>query len=343
MIRKPVLLISGAGGEIGHGLITRIAEEGTYNIVALDLKPLEPELSAMCTEMIVGNILDVSMLERVSSQYEIAGIFHLAAMLSTRGEFIPETAHDINVQGTLNLLKFGVGEARNAGGNVKFIFPSSIAVYGLPDVETKERAGKVKEEEYLTPTTMYGINKLSCEHLGRYYTSHYRQLAADRDHYHIDFRAIRFPGLISAVTIPSGGTSDYAPEMLHAAARGEAYACFARPDTRIPFMAMPDAIDALMNLFNAPVESLSSTVYNIGAFSPSAEEVQAMTLEAFPNAAITFENDAKRQGILDTWPADVDYSRARADWGWSPAYDMERCFKEYLIPTIAGRYAEENE
>src|SRR5439155_15145813 len=139
---------------------------------------------------------------------------------------------------------------RNAGSNVKFIFPSSIAVYGFPDVATKEAAGKVAEGEYLMPTTMYGVNKLSCEHLGRYYTKHYRQLAADRDQFHVDFRSIRFPGLISAVTIPSGGTSDYAPEMLHAAAKGEAYPCFARPDTRIPFMAMPDAIDALMKLFN---------------------------------------------------------------------------------------------
>lgn len=338
MIRKPVLLISGAGGEIGHGLIERISEEGTYSVVAIDLRPLEPELVARCSDTIVGSILDINLLERITSEYEIVGIFHLAAMLSTRGEFIPETAHDINVQGTLNLLKFAVGEARNAGTNVKFIFPSSIAVYGLPSVEEKARAEKVTEEQYLMPTTMYGVNKLACEHLGRYYTHHYRQLAADQDTYHVDFRGLRFPGLISAFTVPSGGTSDYAPEMLHAAAKGEAYPCFARPDTRIPFMAMPDAIDALMGLFNAPAESLSSTVYNVGSFSPSAEEIRLKTLEAFPNASITFENDRKRQGILDTWPADVDDSRARADWGWAPAYDFVRAFDEYLIPNIMERY-----
>jgi nucleoside-diphosphate-sugar epimerase len=338
MIRKPVLMISGAGGEIGHGLIQRIAEEGSYNVVGLDVRPLEPELAAMCAETIVGTILDAGLLERIASQYEIAGIFHLAAMLSTRGEFIPETAHDINVQGTLNLLKFAVGEARNAGAHVKFIFPSSIAVYGLPSVEEKERAGRVAEENYLMPTTMYGVNKLECEHLGRYYTHHYRQLAADRDAYHVDFRSIRFPGLISAFTVPSGGTSDYAPEMLHAAAKGEAYACFARADTRIPFMAMPDAIDALLGLFNAPASALTSTVYNVGAFSPSAEEIRVKTLEAFPSARIAYENDTKRQGILDTWPADVDDSRARRDWGWAPNYGFERAFDEYLIPNISERY-----
>jgi len=339
MIRKPVLLISGAGGEIGHGLIERLAGEENYSVLALDLRPLEPNMASRCADTIVGSILDTNLLERIASEYEIVGIFHLAAMLSTRGEFIPETAHDINVQGTLNLLKFAVGEARNAGTNVKFIFPSSIAVYGLPNVEEKERAGSVREEEFLMPTTMYGVNKLACEHLGRYYTHHYRQLAADRDSFHVDFRALRFPGLISAFTVPSGGTSDYAPEMLHAAAKGEPYPCFARPDTRIPFMAMPDAIDALMRLFNAPAEDLTSTVYNVGSFSPSAEQVRRKTLEAFPDADITFENDLKRQGILDAWPADVDDSRARADWGWSPAYGFERAFDDYLIPNIRRRYA----
>ncbi len=339
MIRKPVLLISGAGGEIGHGLIERLAGQGDYNVVALDVRPLEPAQAAMCSEAIVGSILDTNLLERISAQYEIEGIFHLAAMLSTRGEFIPETAHDINVQGTLNLLRLGVGEARNAGRNTRFIFPSSIAAYGLPTLDAKVSAGRVKEEDHLMPTTMYGVNKLACEHLGRYYSKHYRQLAADRDLFHVDFRAIRFPGLISAFTVPSGGTSDYAPEMLHAAAQGEVYACFARPDTRIPFMAMPDAIDALIGLFNAREEQLSSTVYNVGAFAPSADEVRTLTLSAFPGADITFDVDNRRQGILDTWPADVDDTRAREDWGYQPAYTAERAFKEYLIPNIIQRYS----
>lgn len=324
---------------MGHGLITRLADEGVHQIIALDLKPIEPELAEKCAEVIVGNILDNNLLEQVGARYQISGIFHLAAMLSTRGEFVPETAHDINVQGTLNTLKLAIGEARNQGANVRFIFPSSIAVYGLPDVATKASAERVSEDQYLMPTTMYGVNKLACEHLGRYYTHHYRQLAADADRFHVDFRSIRFPGLISAETVPTGGTSDYAPEMLHAAARGEAYACFARPDTRIPFMAMPDAIDALIRLFNAPAASLTRTAYNIGAFSPSAEAIRELTLRAFPGAEITWETDLKRQGILDSWPADVDDSRARADWGFAPTYDAERCFQEYLIPNIARRYA----
>src|SRR5205085_10406095 len=127
--------------------------------------------------------------------------------------------------------------------------------------------------DWCQPRTMYGINKLYCERLGGYYEYHYRQLDAHTGPGRLDFRGLRFPGLISAATLPSGGTSDYAPEMLHAAAAGKPYACFVRPDTRIPFMAMPDAVGALLNLAEAPREALTRTAYNIGAFNPSAAEV----------------------------------------------------------------------
>jgi nucleoside-diphosphate-sugar epimerase len=149
---------------------------------------------------------------------------------------------------------------------------------------------------------------------------------------------VRFPGLISAVTVPSGGTSDYAPEMLHAAAGGEPYACFVRPDTRIPFMAMPDGVDALLELAQAPRDRLTRTVYNVGGFSPRAEEVRARVLAAFPSATITFQPHQKRQQIVDSWPADVDDSAARRDWGFSPRYDEAKAFEEYLVPTIRQRY-----
>jgi len=138
--------------------------------------------------------------------------------------------------------------------------------------------------------------------------------------------------------VPSGGTSDYAPEMIHAAARGEPYACFVRPDTTIPFMAMPDAIDALLALASAPAAKLTRTAYNVGAFSRSAEEIRDVVLQAFPNAAITFGVDEKRQAIVDSWPADVDDSAARSDWGFRPTHDFARAFSEYLIPTIRNRY-----
>jgi nucleoside-diphosphate-sugar epimerase len=208
----------------------------------------------------------------------------------------------------------------------------------MPGLEAKARAGRVREHEWNGPTTMYGANKLYCEHLGRYYADHYKQLAAETLSGKVDFRSVRFPGLISAVTVPSGGTSDYAPEMLHAAAQGKPYACFVRPDTRIPFMAMPDGVDALLGLARAPKSALTRSVYNVGAFNPSAEEIRIRVLRAFPDATISYAPDEKRQRIVDSWPADVNDDAARRDWGFAPRYDEARAFEEYLAPTIRRRY-----
>src|SRR5205807_4631058 len=170
------------------------------------------------------------------------------------------------------MLEFAQTQGESHGRPVTFLYPSSIAAYGLPSLDVKMRSGRVREDDFNHPTTMYGCNKLYCELLGDYYARHYKQLAAETLSGKVDFRSIRFPGLISAVTVPSGGTSDYAPEMMHAAAAGKPYACFVRPDTRIPFMAMPDAIASLMHLASARREKLTRAVYNVTAFSPSADE-----------------------------------------------------------------------
>ena len=338
-MRKPVVLITGAGGEIGHGLIAQLAERGDRAIVTLDVSRLDPAMAAMVDREITGSILDRAVLERVLAEFRVELVFHLAALLSTRAEFTPVTAHQVNVEGTLNLLEFAQHEAESHGRPVVFMYPSSIAAYGLPDREAKARAGRVKEDEWAHPVTMYGCNKLYCEQLGTYYARHYKQLAAEPASGKVDFRAVRFPGLISAVTVPSGGTSDYAPEMIHAAAKGEPYACFVRPDTRIPFMAMPDGVDALMTLASVPRDRLTRTAYNVAAFSRSAEEIRDVVVDAFPAARIEWDADAKRQGIVDSWPADVDDSAARRDWGFAPRYDFDRAFGEYLLPTIRSRYA----
>jgi threonine 3-dehydrogenase len=338
-MRKPVVVITGAGGEIGHGLIDRLAERADRRIVTIDISRLDPAIARKVDREVTGSITDRPLLERLMAEYEVDLVFHLAALLSTRSEFTPMAAHEVNVEGTLSLLEFAQREAESHGRPVVFVYPSSIAAYGLPDVGTKMRAGKVREDEYLHPTTMYGCNKLYCELLGDYYARHYKQLAAETHAGRIDFRAVRFPGLISAITTPSGGTSDYAPEMIHAAARGEPYACFVRQDTRIPFMAMPDGVEALLRLAAAPRERLRRTSYNVGAFNPSAEEICDVVTRAFPEARITWGTDTKRQAIVDSWPADVDDAAARRDWGFAPEYDFARAFSEYLIPTIRQRYA----
>ena len=338
-MRKKVVLITGANGEIGHGLITHLAVNSEFPIIAMDVVPLDESLVPNCERFVQGDILDNMLLGRLVSEYDIVSIFHLASILSTKAEYNPETAHRVNVEGTLNLLRLAVEQSSWQGSSVKFIYPSSIAAYGLPSLEVKNKGNKLKEYEWCSPITMYGCNKLYCEHLGRYYNFHYRQLAADENRYTVDFRCLRFPGLVSSVTIPTGGTSDYGPEMLHHAAQGKPYACFVRPDSTLPFMVMPDAIKALLLLEEAPKGNLCQLVYNVTSFSPSAEQFHDHVISAFPRAIITFEPDLARQKIVDSWPADVDDSAATRDWGWKPDYDETRAFEEYLIPSIKARYA----
>ncbi|RME08701.1 MAG: NAD-dependent epimerase/dehydratase family protein [Anaerolineae bacterium] len=335
-MRKKVVLITGAAGEIGHALVKALARQSEYPLVTLDLQPLPEDIDGLSTH-IEADLLDANVLDRLVSEYEFERIFHLAALLSTRGEFSPVMTHEVNVNGTMRLLRLAAEQSEWRRRPVQFIFPSSIAVYGLPDLETKRQYARVREWEWNYPRTMYGANKLYCELLGVYFSQYYRQLAAEQP-VMVDFRSVRFPGLISAFTIPSGGTSDYGPEMLHAAAKGEPYACFVRPDVRIPFMAMPDAVKALLDLAAAPAENLSQRVYNVTSFSLSAEEFRAWVLKFFPQAEITFEPDLKRQAIVDSWAADMDDSAARRDWGWQPDYDVQRAFEEYLVPNILQLY-----
>jgi threonine 3-dehydrogenase len=335
-MRTAATLVTGADGEIGHGLIARLAELGRP-VITVDIAPLDRELASRVRREFTGSVTDAALLDRVLAQFEVDLVFHLAALLSTRAEFTPRTAHEVNVDGTLTVLEFAQRQGESHGRPVVFLYPSSIAAYGLPDAATKRDAGPVREDQWNRPQTMYGCNKLYCEHLGRYYAHRYKQLAADVTP-RVDFRSVRFPGLMSADTTPSGGTSDYAPEMLHAVARGLPYHCFVRPDTRIPFMAMPDAIDALVQLAGAPRDGLTQAAYNVAAFAATAGEIRDVVVRAFPQGDVTWAVDQKRQRIVDSWPEEVDDSAARRDWGFSPVYGFEQAFAEYLIPRIRARY-----
>ncbi|MEM7166925.1 MAG: NAD-dependent epimerase/dehydratase family protein [Planctomycetota bacterium] len=335
-MRNPVVLITGANGELGNELIHRLAEKPNIDIVALDLRPLDEHLVKRCRAAIVGDILDQALLERLVSEFEIHAIYHLAALLSTRAEYTPAAAHNVNVNGTLNLLQLANEQARWHGNTVRFIFPSSIAVYGLPP--GMKPGSRLQEHQYTQPTTMYGCNKLYCEQLGRYYSLHYQQLAHEQTTSGVDFRALRFPGLISAFTLPSGGTTDYAPEMMHAAAKGDPYHCFVPPEERLPFMVMADAIRAILALGDADHEKLSQRSYNVTSFTLSANEVRQLVLEHFPTAEIGFHVDPARTGIVATWPEEVDDSAARRDWGWAPEFGAESAFRDYLVPNIRKYY-----
>jgi threonine 3-dehydrogenase len=330
------VLVTGACGEIGQALVQGLAARGGYRVVTTDLAPLPESIKSLSVEHLQG---DLVFRIKQFYDYDFDVIFHLAASLSSKAEVATEEAHRINVEGTMQLLMLAAYKSEKRGTAVKFIFPSSIAAYGFRNIEEKRKAGRVKEDEWTHPHTMYGANKLYCEKLGEYYSSYYGQRHLDPEPpMMLDFRAIRFPGLISAFTLPSGGTSDYGPEMLHAAAQGKPYACFVREDTKISFMAMPDAIKALLRIMDAPRENMSGFVYNIDAFSLTAGEFRKRAISAFPGAQITFDPNPRRQGIVDSWPEDVDDALARQDWGWEPDYDIDRFFDEYFLPEIRKRY-----
>lgn len=332
------ILITGANGEVGHGLINVLkSQKPESDIIALDLNDLDQNLQNYVKVFIKGSVTDKPLIEKIFSEHKIDIIFHLAAVLSTSGEKHPEIAHEVNTGGTHNLLSIANAVSSRDKRVIKFIFPSTIAVYGIPDLKTKKRKSKVNENEYLNPITMYGVNKLYCENLGVYYSKYYSLLSADNHHY-LDFRCIRFPGLISSDTIPSGGTSDYAPEMLHSAAQNKKYKCFVRPDSIIHFMTMPDAIRALIKLSMAEKSKLRTSIYNISGFSASAKDIENIIKRYFPKSEITYLIDSARQRIIDSWSEDVDDFQAQKDWRWKPDYNFQKAFDEYLIPAIKRRY-----
>ncbi|MFZ5822185.1 MAG: NAD-dependent epimerase/dehydratase family protein [Chloroflexota bacterium] len=335
-MREKQVLVTGACGEIGQALVQGLARQGGYRIVSADLMPLPESIRGLAAEHVQGDLVNKV---KVFYDYDLDIVFHLAASLSSKAEVATEEAHRINVEGTMQLLMMAAYRSEKYKKEIKFLFPSSIAAYGFPSVEEKKAAGRVREDEWNTPHTMYGCNKLYCEKLGLYYSRYYGQRHLEPNPpTMLDFRAIRFPGLVSAFTLPSGGTSDYGPEMLHAAAQGQPYACFVREDTKISFMAMPDAIKSLLRLMDAPRASLSHTVYNIAAFSLTAGEFRDRAVKAFPGAQVRFEPNIRRQGIVDSWPEDLDDSLARAEWGWQPDYDVDRFFEAYFLPEIRKRY-----
>ncbi len=333
---EKLVLVTGASGEIGQALVQSLAERGGFRIITSDLAPLPDSINSMAAEHVQG---DLVYKVKTFYDYDFDVIFHLAASLSSKAEVATEEAHRINVEGTMQLLMLAAYRSEKYHKEVKFLFPSSIAAFGMPDLETKRRVGCVTEDEWNMPHTMYGCNKLYCEKLGMYYSRYFGQKHLDENPPNmLDFRAIRFPGLISAFTLPSGGTSDYGPEMLHAAAQNRDYACFVREDTKISFMAMPDAIKSLIMLMDTPRQNLSHTVYNIAAFALTAGQFRERALRAFPGPRITFEPNPRRQGIVDSWPEDLNDLLARKEWGWQPDYSVDAFFDDYFLPQIRKRY-----
>lgn len=324
--------MTGASGEIGAALLRRLAGEPEAGpVVSVDLRPLPDGLGAAAPrEHFRGDILDKTLWDRLERRFRPRRVFHLAAVLSTRAEEVPHLAHRVNAEGAARLLARSLRWA-DAGRPTVFFFPSSIAVYGFASRAEKRAADPAAEDERLEPRTIYGAQKLYVERLGA---------AMERAEPGLDFRAARFPGLISADTLPQGGTSDWAPELIHSAARGEPYSCFVDEDARLPFCAMPDAVEGIRRLAFARKSRLARTAYNFGGASLSAAEIIARVRRDFPALEVRFALDRRRAGIVAGWPAAVDDRAARRDFGFAPERDAETLFSEYLIPGIRRRYAD---
>ena len=303
------VLVTGAGGQVGLDLL-RILQARGDEVHASDVRPPDEQHR----QGVPWHTLDVTRDADVqglfaSCQPEV--VFHLAAILSARGEADPMRTYAVNQSGTVNVL-----EAARQHGTRQVVFTSTIAAFGPP------LPALVPDDIALHPTTMYGVTKVAGELLGDYYFRRYG----------LDFRAVRFPGLLSAV-LPGGGTSDYAPLMYYEALRVGHYEAFCRPDATIPLMYMPDGLRALVELSQAPRERLTRCVYNVAAFSPTADEIADEVRRAVPGADITFKPDPARQAILDSWPRALDDSLARRDWGWRPEFDLPRMTAD-LLPKL---------
>ncbi|HTL34465.1 MAG TPA: NAD-dependent epimerase/dehydratase family protein [Kofleriaceae bacterium] len=309
------ILLTGAGGQIGHDLIGALVAQG-HDVISTDLAPRPPSHAhAEGVDWQRLDVTDAAAVQHTFTEVRPDLVFHLAAILSATGEANPRLAYDVNQTGTWNVL-----EACRRAKVGRLIFTSSIAVFGPPP--SGPLPDPCPDDVALHPTTMYGVTKVSGELLCAYY----------RSRYGIDCRGVRFPGLISAA-MPGGGSSDYALFMYVDAVRKGGYEAFARADTRIPLMYMPDGVRALLELAFADKSKLSRTMYNIAAFSPRADEIATSVRRAIPDAKFTYAPDTVRQGILDSWPKSIDDAAARRDWGWKHKFDLD-AMTDDLLPRV---------
>jgi threonine 3-dehydrogenase len=295
-------LVTGAAGQVGLDLLERlVADRAVHGEVHATDVVARPGSVAASLPWHQLDVTDAGQVEQLLARVRPAVVHHLAAVLSATGERDPQRAYAVNQTGTWNVL-----EACRRTGVSQLVFASTIAAFGpgLPD--------PVPNEVSMRPTTMYGVTKVAGELLGEYYAVRYG----------LDFRGVRFPGLVNA-GVPGGGTSDYALHMYVTGLREGRYEAFCHEDTRIPLMYMPDAVRALVDLSRAPRERLGRRVYNLQGFSPTAGEIAESVRRAVPGVEITFRPDPVRQAILDSWPRALDDRSARDEWGFAPRYDLE--------------------
>ncbi len=306
-MKKEIILITGAKGQIGTVLTQALREKhGIENVVATDIVP--PSHSDEGPYELL-DALDGDHFKQLILRYGVTQIYHLAAVLSAKGEQMPLQAWDINMKSLLVVLEL------SRKYEIKVFFPSSIAVFGdtTPNRLTPQTVP-------MEPSTIYGISKVAGEGWCKYY----------HDKYGLDVRSVRYPGIIGYQSQPGGGTTDYAVEIFYAALKGEAYSCFLGPQTKLPMMYMEDAIRATIDIMEAPIETINiRTSYNIAAMSFTPEEIAKEIKKHLPDFKVSYAPDY-RQKIAATWIESIDDSHSRADWNWSPKYNLPTMTQDML-------------
>lgn len=299
------ILITGASGQIGSNLVEQLTQNN-HIVIASDLR--KPSFSAT-DHNVELDVLDKENIQRIVNEFDVDVVYHLAAILSASGEKNPRRAWDVNMAGLLHILDVAKEH------NCKVFWPSSIAVFG-----PSSSKHFTPQNTVLQPETVYGISKVAGELWCKYYF----------DHFGVDVRSLRFPGLISWKGQPGGGTTDYANEIFFEAVKANQYTCFLKDDTYLPMLYMDDAIDGMIAVMNAPKEQISvRTSYNISGMSFSPKEVMQEILKQYPDFTIQYEPDFRQQ-IAESWPASVDDQVARNDWNWQPKYDLAKMSAEML-------------
>jgi nucleoside-diphosphate-sugar epimerase len=305
------ILVTGAVGQIGSELTLALRDRyGADNVVATGRKTAPSEELKNSGPFYFINVTDRASVEEVVNRHDIDTIVHMAAILSAVGEKNPTLAWDVNMNGLYNIL-----ECAKDHDMARVIVPSSIAVFG-PETPRDN----TPNETVLKPKTMYGVTKVAGELLADYYF--YR--------FGVDVRGLRYPGIISHETLPGGGTTDYAVAIYYEAVKNKRYTCFVREDTRLPMMYMPDCIKATIDLAEADLSQLKHhSDFNVGSMSFSAGELAASIKQHMSEFECSYEPDFRQQ-IADSWPSSIDDTPAREEWGWSPAYDLDKMTADML-------------
>ncbi|MEM0577269.1 L-threonine 3-dehydrogenase [Flavobacterium polysaccharolyticum] len=307
---NPKILIIGACGQIGTELTQKLRKiYGTENVIASDIRKLNVDVVNSGPFEVI-NALDFNQIEHLVEVHQITDVYLMAALLSATAEKNPAFAWDLNMNSLFHVLNLA-----KAGKIKKIFWPSSIAVFG--PTTPKENT---PQYTIMEPSTVYGISKQSGERWCEYY----------HNLFGVDVRSIRYPGLISWSSPPGGGTTDYAVDIYHKALENQSYECFLTAETKMPMMYMDDAIAATIQIMQAPAEQIKiRSSYNLAAMSFTPTEIAAEIQKHIPDFTISYAPDF-RQKIADSWPASIDDSRAREDWGWNHHFALDNMTVDML-------------